>query len=653
MPKLHIDIETYSEVDIRKAGAYRYIKDDSFEIMLIAFAIDDQPVQIVDLSDPTIVNENYLRFLEIFKNPDYELHAHNANFERLAFNRVGLFTTIDRWHCSMIKAAYCGLPLKLEDISKVLDLGENAKLDTGTILINYFAKPCKPTKTNGGRLRNLPEHDTDKWQLFKEYCINDVKAESEIDRLLSVYPLPTEERQYYQMDQEINDRGVLIDIEMVDNIIDINTQHTRKLIAGSKKLTGLDNPNSLARLKNWLFIETGENIQSLSKETIQPLIDKQGAGVVSDVLNLRKELGKTSIKKYNAMVNSVLESNRSHGLFQFYGAGRTGRWSGRLVQLQNLPQNHLPDLDQTRDYFKNCDYETLQLIYDDLPSIMSQLIRTAFIAPENYTFAVADFSSIEARVLSWLAGETWRLEIFKTHGKIYEASAAAMFNVPIENISKDSPLRQKGKIAELALGYGGSTGALTLMGGEKMGLSFDEMDQIVQAWRAANPRIVQFWRALENNAKAALRNKGTGFKAGVIKFIYDGDYIRIGLPSGRELFYKEPSFTTNRFGQQSLKYKGQDQTSKQWTWIETYGGKLAENVTQAIARDLLAAAMLEYSRFGSKMAIHVHDEIVAEVPDKTAKYELNKLIEIMSTPPLWALGLPLGADGFVSKYYRK
>ena len=643
--KLHTDIETYSPVDIRKSGAYRYIESPDFEILMVAYAFDNGPIKIAEGVLP-------LEFTEALRDPKVEKHAHNANFERLAFKRVGLDVPISQWRCSMVKSAYCGLPLGLDTVSEALNLGEKGKLKTGTSLINYFCKPCKPTKTNGGRTRNLPEHNPAKWEEFKRYCINDVEAEREVDRILAPYELPISVLLDYQLDQEINDRGIKIDINLAENAKNIDERRQAELTIEAKQLTGLDNPNSAAQLKDWLLIQTGEKIETLAKDNIQPLIDKFSGGVVQKVLELRRRMAKTSTAKYIAMLSCVCDDDRARGLFQFYGANRTGRWAGRLVQLQNLPKNHIPDLDVCRGIIAHGEYTIAKMMFYDIANTLSQLVRTAFVAKRHHTFAVADFSAIEARVLSWVAGEQWRIDVFSTHGKIYEASASAMFGAPLEEIGKDSALRQKGKIAELALGYGGSIGALTQMGGEDMGLSSSDMNEIVSRWRAANPAIVRFWARVDKAAKRALKTKRPVHVENVT-FLYDGTFLTIELPSGRKLYYYKPSFTVNRFGGESIKYRGMDQTTKQWTWIETYGGKLTENIIQAISRDLLAYSMQELDAAGFDIVMHVHDEAAAEVLEYEADAKLKEMCDIMGSGPAWSEGLPLNADGYITKYYKK
>lgn len=649
--KLHIDVETFSSVDIKTSGAYKYIESIDFEILMISYCLDHGPIQTIDLASGEKIPES---FKELFYNPKIEKHAHNAVFERLAFRAIGMDLPVDQWHCSAIKAAYCGLPLSLDNVSKALNLGDKGKLATGKALIRYFSCPIKPTISNGHRERNLPEHNPEKWAEFKIYCEQDVEAERAITTLLEKYDMPIFERVNYLIDQEINDRGILIDLNLARNAVEIDNLFADELTLEIKKITGLDNPNSPAQLKNWLSQRMGKEITSLTKDSVDNLIQEAGPGIVSDVLNIRKKLSKTSTKKYVAMLACACDDERAHGVFQFYGANRTGRWAGRLIQLQNLPRNYIKFLDLARQVVSDNDFDLMKILFDDLSDILSQLIRTAFIARKGKTFAVSDFSAIEARVLAWLAEESWRIEVFKTHGKIYEASAAMMFGVPIESIKKGSELRDKGKIAELALGYQGALGALTSMGGEKMGLSVPEMELIVKKWRDANPNTVKFWYDVERCAKLAIKSKKpVKTKTGNLTFNCDEMAMTIELPSGKRLYYQEPSIGLNRFGKESIKYKGIDQTTGQWTNIETYGGKLTENIVQAVSRDLLAQSMINLHEKGFEIVMHVHDEVACEVPIEDAEKQLEIMCELMCTNIHWAKGLPLNADGYVTQYYKK
>ena len=650
--KLYIDIETFSSVDISTAGAYKYMESIDFEILMVAFAFNDEPIDCIDLAQGEQLPK---RFIDALYDPNIEKHAHNANFERNAFKAYGYDVPVEQWYCSAVKSAYCGLPLSLEMVSQALKLEEKGKLSTGKALIKYFSVPIKPTKINGMRERNFPKHNIEKWEEFKLYCINDVEAEREIDKILSPYEIPEFERINYILDQNINDRGILIDLVMAENCNKLDEQHSAILSQRIRSLTNLENPNSPAQLKKWLTDAMGEEITTLAKEEMSNLIEKAESEVVKEVLTLRKKSSKSSTKKYVAMLNCACDDNRAHGLFQFYGANRTGRWAGRLVQLQNLPQNHLDKIEEVRQIVGYGNYEDVSLFYDDISSILSQLIRTAFIAPEGKTFAVADFSAIEARVIAWLADEKWRLDVFATHGKIYEASASMMFNVPIEQIKKGSELRDKGKISELALGYQGALGALRKMGGEKMGLSDDEMTRIVKLWRAKNKNIVSLWDAVDKAAQKciALKSKVVLPNFKNLEFEFDGTVMTIKLPSGRKLFYQNAMLTKGSFGQTSVKYKGLDQVTKKWWWVDSYGGKFVENIVQAIARDLLAYSMQQLDKEGFPIVMHVHDETVAEVDKIGAEESLKKMENIMGQEVPWAKGLPLKADGYITDFYKK
>lgn len=650
--KLHIDVETYSSIDIQKAGAYKYTESLDFEILICCFAFDDGPVQTIDLAQGEPLPQN---FIDALMDPAVEKHAHNAAFERLAFKAIGYEVPIEQWHCSAVKAAYCGYPLALQGVSDAMKLGEKGKKTTGKALIRYFSIPCKPTKTNEGRMRNLPQHDPEKWEEYKIYCQWDVEAEREVSARLEEYEMPVFERLMYILDQQINDRGIKIDTSFAANAWAINELRSKEITSELQLITGLENPNSGAQLKGWLSEALQKEVTTLAKAEIPSLLE-DAPPLVKKVLEMRSKISKTSIKKYVAMEKCVCDDDRAHGLFQFYGANRTGRWAGRLVQLQNLPQNHLADLDGARNMVAEGDYDLMVMSYDDIPDTLSQLIRTSFIAPEGMTFAVADFSAIEARVIAWLASEEWRLDVFKTHGKIYEASASMMFGIPVEQIDKGSPERQKGKVAELALGYQGAVGALKKMGGEAMGLSEQEMDSIVKKWRAANKMIVRFWKALENAALRAIETRKPvrldKYK-GII-FDHDGKVMTIQLPSGRKLFYQSATITANKWGSRSIKYKGLDQVTKKWWWIESYGGKFAENIVQAVARDLLAFAMMNMDAAGFPIVMHVHDEAVCEIDDNTEAPEmLKRMCDIMAINPSWAVDIPLKADGYLTPYYKK
>jgi len=658
MPKkLHIDIETYSSVDITTCGSYKYFESLDFEILMIAYAFDNEDVQIIDLAN----GDDFINFLAPhLLNPDIELHAHNANFERNAFRTYGIETSIERWHCSAVKAGYCGLPLSLDGASKALQLGDKGKSAEGKALIKYFSCPVKPTKVNGMRTRNYPHHDPEKWERFKDYCKQDVEAEREIDNRLIKYVLPIPERTNYALDQKINDKGVLIDLVMAQNAFQMYETYKIDTRLVLKTLTGLPNPNSVPQLSRWIEDKTGLVIKGLNKETLPGIIKAcKPFPEVLKVLKLKKGLAKTSIKKYKSMLLCALADKRGCGLFQFYGANRTGRWAGRLIQMQNLPQNHFDEetneIQYARELVTSNEYECLNLIYSDLPTVLSQLIRTAFVAEEGHTFAVADFSAIEARVIAWLANEQWRMKVFNTHGKIYEASASKMFNVPIEAVTKGSDLRAKGKVAELALGYQGAIGALKTMGGEKMGLSDPEMETIVKRWRIANPAIVALWADLESCAMRAIqfKKKVQSIHKGLI-FDCDDMALTIELPSGRKLFYQNPSFTENQWGRKSIRYKGMNQTTKQWEYVDTYGGKLTENIIQAIARDLLADSMLRVDKAGYDIVMHVHDELVVEVEaNENTEMYLDHICAVMADADPVYNGMPFTADGYLTPFYKK
>ena len=660
MPRvLHIDVETYSSEDIKTAGAYRYCESIDFELLMAAYAFDDGPVKIWDIEQS---RELPKELLEALKDPKIEKHAHNANFERNVFKAIGISIPVGQWHCSQVKAAYCGLPLGLEQLTSALDLRDKGKLSTGKALIRFFAMPCKPTKANDKRTRNLPKHDPERWEEFKLYCMGDVEAEREVSRLLEGYTMPETERKMYNLDQHINDRGIRIDTDMAATVYDLYKKHNKTLLKQIKDITGLDNPNSAAQLKEWLSEILGQNINTLDKKAMPGLLELAGDGPAGQVLKLRSRSSKTSIKKYPAMLACVCADQRARGLVQFYGANRTGRWAGRLVQLQNLPQNHMDDLETARRVFASGDYDLALMMYDEILSVISELIRTAFIAAEGHTFAVADFSAIEARVIAWLANEAWRLKVFNTHGKIYEASASMMFNVPIEEVTKGSDYRAKGKAAELALGYQGAVGALKQMGGEAMGLSEAEMKGIVKRWRAKNPAVVQLWADLEAAAMHVTKNKNslTLHKYRCLRLSHNGEAMAIELPSGRSLYYREAQVfiktSKSKYGpwtREALRYKGIKQETKQWGWVDTYGGKLTENVIQAIARDLLTDSMLRIDAQGYPIVMHVHDEAVAEVPMSEAEESLREIEAIMSEPIEWAEGLPLAADGYITPFYKK
>ena len=651
---LFIDVETFSSIDIKSSGAYKYIESPDFEILIIGYALDSGPVNIVDLAQGEEIPEELKKALF---DPNCVKVAHNAVFERLSFKRIGYNIPTEQWYCTSVKAAYCGLPLSLDGVSKVLNLTDK-KLDTGKALIKYFSCPCRPTRINGLRTRNYPKHAPDKWNMYKEYNKYDVLSEREIFYKLKKYIIPDIERRIYILDQNINDRGILIDLELAKSAIAVDNIYTEILLSNAKKLTGLENPNSPVQIRNWIKNESGEDIESLSKETMPDLIKKfSNYPNILALLNIRKKLSKTSIKKYYAMINCTMHDKRVRGTFQFYGANRTGRWAGRLLQLQNLSKNHVSHIEIPRELIRKRDWESVEMLYDDVADVLSQLVRTALIAPPDKVFSVADFSAIEARVISWLANEKWRLDVFNGDGKIYEATGSKMFNVPISAITKGSVLRDKSKISELALGYEGSLGALKRMGGERMGLSDTEMMSLVRKWRIANPAIVDMWKEIDEASKNAVRyRKPISCTCRNIIFDCDGDYMTIQLPSGRKLFYKGPRFKDKKIGQStmsSLYYQGTVQKTKQWGEIDTYGGKLTENIVQAIARDLLANSMLQLEAAGYKIVCHIHDECLAEVPKENAQAYYEKMAHIMSIPPTWANDIPLRADGYVTPFYLK
>lgn len=647
MKTLSIDIETYSSVDLLKAGVYKYADSPDFEILLFAYAFDDGPVTIVDLASGDLFPQLVLIALQ---DPEIVKTAFNANFERTClakhFKRE---MPPSQWQCTSVKALTLGLPGSLDKVAKTLKL-DVLKDAAGKNLIRYFSVPCKPTKTNGQRTRNLPEHAPEKWENYKAYCIQDVEVEREIKNKLERYQISDFEQRLWALDQKINDKGIQLDYELVKHAINCDQQYKERLLQEASDLTGLDNPNSVAQLKSWLEGQ-GLEVDGITKETVPELLKQTNCSTVKRVLEIRQELAKTSVKKYLAMERAICSDQRVRGLLQFYGANRTGRWAGRLVQVQNLPQNKLKDLDLARDLLKSGEYELFELMFGNVPGILSQLIRTAFIASDGNRFIVSDFSAIEARVIAWLAGEQWRIDVFNTHGKIYEASAAQMFNVPVESIGKGSSLRQKGKVAELALGYQGGKGALETMGALKMGLSEDELPELVKTWREANPMIVRFWYDVEKAALTAVKDQTTVKMQHGISFIYESGVLFIQLSSGRRLAYVRPELKTDsRFNKQALTYEGVTDKGS-WGRLNTYGGKLVENIVQAVARDCLAEALIRLDEAGFETVMHVHDEAVLDVPiDESTEQEVSA---IMGQPISWAPGLPLNADGFETSYYKK
>lgn len=644
---LEMDVETYSDVDLIKCGVYAYADSPAFEVLLFAYSFDGEETQIIDLAQGEPIPEEVES--AIFDDSVTKT-AFNANFERTCLSRFfGAQLSPDSWHCSAVQAAMLALPRSLEDVGAVLGL-DKQKMKEGKELIRYFCVPCKPTKANGGRTRNLPHHSPEKWELFKTYCKRDVDVEKAIRQKLQHFPIPESEMEVYRLDQEINDRGVLVDLALVHQAISCEKLHKEIVIKRAYELTGLENPNSVSQIKGWLG-QNGVEAESLSKKAVAEMIEESD-GEVEELLRLRLLMAKTSVKKYEAMERSVCKDGRVHGLLQFYGANRTGRWAGRLVQVQNLPQNHIRDLELARNLVKQGRFEDLEVFYDSTPNVLSELIRTAFIPKEGCRFIVADFSAIEARVLAWLSGEQWRLDVFASHGKIYEASASAMFHVPIGEITKGSTLRQKGKISELALGYGGSVGALSSMGALDMGLAEEELSPLVTSWRNANPHITKFWWDVDAAAiKTVMEKKET--RVGKIVFSYRSGMLFAALPSGRKLAYVKPRMAVNKFGRNGLTYEGVRENGK-WGRIETYGPKLVENIVQGTARDLLAEAMLRLEKKGYQIVIHVHDEAVLEVPEvPEGESSVEEICRVMAEQPEWAEGLPLRADGYECAFYKK
>lgn len=662
MHDLSIDLETYSSVPIGKAGAWKYIESDDFEILLFTYSLDGRPVEIYDLAQGETLPPWLAQAIE---SPEYIKHAYNASFEWGCLSKYfGRPLPPEQWRDTMLHGLYAGFTAGLDATGKALGLPQDKqKLSTGKALIRYFCIPCKPTKANGGRVRNLPRHDPARWKLFREYCCQDVVTEMEIDRRLSAYPVPDWVQRQWETDLTINARGVAVDMELVSGALALGDEVRQQLTAEAVQISGLQNPNSVGQLTGWLENEMGEELSDLRKDTVAHLLGRDSnAPQVQRMLEIRQELGKTSTKKYNAIETAVCKDQRVRGLLQFYGANRTGRWAGRLVQVQNLPRTYTEPLDLARDLVRGRKLDALRAIYGSVPDTLSQLIRTAFVAPEGHVLIDADFSAIEARVISWLAGEQWRLEVFRTHGKIYEASASQMFGVPLELIKKGRPeyaLRQKGKVAELALGYQGGPGALIAMGALDMGLTEKELPDIVSRWREANRRIRDLWYSMDAAAAQVIANGGsTGVNGLVLAREFDPEHgldcLSILLPSGRKLYYNSPSVGQNEWGRPSIAYMGMDQTSKKWKRIETYGGKLVENCVQAIARDCLAASIDRLEAAGLPVVFHVHDEVVIDAqPWDTEETVLARVCEIMGEPIPWAPDLPLKAAGWVGKYFTK
>lgn len=654
MADLSIDIETRSSVEIRKAGLYRYAQSPDFEILLFAYQMDDAPVEIIDLAQGEKIPE---WIIEALQSADVTKHAYNAAFEWYCLNTAGYRTPLSQWRCTMAHGLYCGYPGGLDAIGKAIGLPQDRqKLATGKALIRYFCVPCKPTKSNGNRTWNLPRHAPEKWQLFKEYCKQDVTAENSILRRLDQYPVLAEEERLWQMDVKMNAFGVRVDEELTDGALYIDELSRQALMGEAMGITGIDNPNSTVQLMEWLE-KNGTETDNLRKATVSDLLAGQPADNVKRMLEIRQQLGKTSVKKYEAIRNAKGADGRVRGLTQYYGANRTGRWAGRLVQMQNLPRNYLGTLDEARKIVKQKNYEGLRMIYGNVPDTLSQLIRTAFIPSEGNKFVVADFSAIEARVIAWLAGEQWVNEVFATHGKIYEATASQMFHVPVEKIKKGNPeysLRQKGKVATLALGYQGGTSALIAMGALNMGLTEEELPDIVLRWRNANRRIVDLWYSIEQAALKVMQTAEPQAINGLI-FALEGDmlygqcFLTVRLPSGRKLFYPKPFLQENQFGKMALHYYSTG-SNKKWGVESTYGGKMTENIVQAIARDCLAETLKRIEDKGLHVVFHVHDEVIIDAPEETT---VDEICGLMADPIPWAPGLILKGAGFEGQYYMK
>lgn len=659
MDHLSIDLETFSSVPIAKAGAQKYIASPDFEILLFAYSLNGAPSVCCDIAQGELLPD---WVLDALCDPQCLKHAYNAAFEWGCLSKfMGRQLPPEQWRCTMFHGLYAGYPAGLDATGRALGLPEDKrKLSTGKALIRYFCVPCTPTKSNGGRRRNLPNHDPARWELFKEYNAQDVTTEMEIERRLSLITVPDWLQRQWETDLLINARGVAVDMEMVNGALEIGATVRERLTQEAVRISGLSNPNSVQQLSAWLEQETGEEVADLRKDTVAKMI-AQAPDIpeVQRMLEIRQELGKTSTKKYDAIEQAVCPDGRVRGLLQFYGANRTGRWAGRLVQVQNLPRTYTQPLELARNLVKQRKLDNLRLVYGSVPDTLSQLIRTAFVASDGNVLFDADFSAIEARVISWLAGEQWRLEVFKTHGKIYEASASQMFGVPIEKIKKGNPeyaLRQKGKVAELALGYQGGAGALINMGALDMGIPEDDLPDIVQRWRDTNKRICDLWYKMNSAAVEAIR---TGYSVGVGRLLvsceYDAahevEYLTVLLPSGRKLYYNSPQIGENKWGGPSISYMGMDQTTKKWKRIETYGGKLVENCVQAVARDCLAQAIENLEKEGLPVVFHIHDEVVIDCRADTAT--LDDVVNIMSRPIPWAPGLPLNADGWVGGFFKK
>ena len=659
MKTLSIDIETYSDRDIAESGAYAYAESPVFSILLIGYKFGDEEPTVIDLGGLDTVDDatDYIElmhpeFLEALKNPEIIKTAYNANFERTCLARYWGEMPPEQWRCTMILASTLGLPRSLEEVGRAIGLSDDAqKLSTGKALINYFCKPCKPTKANGGRTRNLPAHAPDKWDLFKEYNRRDVVAEQAILDRLQKYTVTPFEQKLWEWDQQMNDHGILLDIPFVKGILEYDNLNRNRLLEEARELTGLENPNSLPRLKKWLN-DNGLPMQSVTKETLDAALTLNYIpDNVRRMLQIRKNLGKTSTAKYQAMMEAVCEDNRLRGILQFYGANRTGRWAGRIVQVHNLPQNKIADIDYAREMASEGRFEDMEDLFGDLPFVFSQLIRTAFIASPGNTFVVSDFSAIEARVIAWLADEEWRLQVFREGGDIYCASASQMFHLPVEKHGVNAHLRQKGKVAELALGYQGGFGAMKRM--DTTGsIPDDEIPVIIQNWRAASPRICKLWYVMEQAVKTCIQERRNIRIQHNIVFSYMDGILFIQLPPGRKIAYWDARIETLSDGKERITYAGVDQETKRWGRQETYGGKLVENIVQAIARDCLAVAMMKVAAAGYQIVCHVHDEMIVDVPESDTE-AFEKISSIMGEPAEWAAGLPLRGDGYTTKHYKK
>ena len=643
MDTLAIDIETYSDVSLPDCGVHRYVASEQFEILLFAYSRNDEPTKIIDLASGEKMPDEIMKLLtddSVIKT------AYNAAFERNCINRYfGLSLKPEGWRCTLVQASMLSLPLSLEGVGEALNL-DKKKMSEGKELIRFFCMPCKPTKSNGGRTRNLPSDEPEKWELFKTYCIRDVDVEKQIRNKLAKFPIPDREQKLYCMDQRINDRGIMVDRELIGHAVACDLLYKETVTKKAYRISGLENPNSVAQLKDWLA-RKGIEIDSLAKAAVEELVENT-EGDVAEMMKLRLAMSKTSVKKYEAMERSVCPDGRVHGLLQFYGANRTGRWAGRLVQIHNLPQNHMEDLELARSLVKEGRYDLVELLYDSTPDVLSELIRTAFVARPGCRFIVSDFSAIEARVMGYLAEEGWVMEEFRGAGKIYEQTASKMFHIPIKEITKGSPYRARGKVASLACQYGGAEGALISMGALNF-VEEEELKGLVQSWRTANPHIVNYWYEINGAVKAAVKERKMT-KVGMVTVYYQSGMLKIALPSGRVLSYVRPRMTVNRFGSESVSYEGVG-TNRKWTRIESYGAKFCENIVQATARDVLAEAMLRLEKKGFDIVCHIHDEVVLEVPEGTSSVE--EVNEIMAVCPDWCEGLPLKAAGFESPFYKK